>query len=197
MARPSFLLSALALSALSGPAFGQVDPAVPAEPGSDSGDRIVIVPVEPMPGSDMFRRMDSDGDGAISKDEAQANNIYQNFDQFDTNKDGELSDFEFHVFAVTPSGEAPAVGAPPAGDDSGLLTEEEITRQFKGLDTNDDDYLNEREAAAEPGLLSSGADTNNDRRVDLDEYKDAHRAVGVAPGGDVEGMDMPEPKISY
>lgn len=155
----------------------------PDEHSPSSERSIVIVPVRPIPGADLFKRLDSDGDGYISKDEAEANNIHQNFEEFDTDKDGEISAREFHIFAMTPAGEPPRSLASTENGIDGLLSEEEIAEQFNALDTNHDGFLSRDEADAERELMISDADKNGDDRLDLDEYKDAHR-VGAAPGGE-------------
>ncbi len=47
--------------------------------------------------ADAFKRTDANGDGQISRDEARIwNGLTRNFDKVDTNRDGIISNAEFH-----------------------------------------------------------------------------------------------------
>ncbi|MDC6684876.1 EF-hand domain-containing protein, partial [Leclercia adecarboxylata] len=56
--------------------------------------------------------VDTDGNGTISKAEAQVNaGLAQVFDQADTNKDGELSPDEYKAYVAAQQGKAADTGA--------------------------------------------------------------------------------------
>ena len=63
-------------------------------------------------GGQTWASVDTDGNGTISKTEAQVNaGLAQVFDQADTNKDGELSPDEYKAYVAAQQGKAAGNGA--------------------------------------------------------------------------------------
>jgi len=65
-------------------------------------------------GGQTWASVDTDGNGTISKTEAQVNaGLAQVFDQVDTNKDGELSPDEYKAYVASQQGAPAGNGAQP------------------------------------------------------------------------------------
>lgn len=58
--------------------------------------------------SSPFERLDADKDGAISREEARNNNLYQQFSQADTDRDGRIDQAEYRAWTQTGTGAAGA-----------------------------------------------------------------------------------------
>ena len=81
------------------------------KPEGKPGDR-------PAGGGDMIKRLDKNGDGKVSKEEAEAApRLAQNFAKFDTNSDGQIDEAEFKANAPKRGeGDKPGEKKPGGGD---------------------------------------------------------------------------------
>jgi len=112
----ALLIAAGSLMAL--PAFAQSaqDPAAAAQ--AESAAQAGQAAAQSGGGGQTWASIDTDGNGTISKSEAQVNaGLAQVFDQADTNKDGELSADEYKAFvAAQQSGAAGTSGTASDGN---------------------------------------------------------------------------------
>ena len=103
----------------------------------------------------LFKQMDANGDGVISKSEFNAFNV-RRFKEMDANKDGKVTreEMENNLKKTTRNG----------------LTH--LDERFAAVDTNHDGGLNREEVQAMPVmlLLFDEVDTNHDGRVTREEY---------------------------
>lgn len=123
-------------------------------------------PVAPMAKSKSAKpmKLDTDGDGYVSREEAQGHKgLATRFDAADTDKDARLSSAELKALhdSMPPkpgkAPKAPKTGKAPA---------------FNTLDTNADQMLSRDEIAQHPKLAKrfEQVDTNKDGQVSADEY---------------------------
>ena len=101
---------------------------------------------------DVMKHLDKDGDGLISRDEAQsAPRLAKHFDQIDTNKDGFLSKDEL---AAARTRIKDAIFAHIDTDADGRISRDEaagfprLARHFDQVDANKDGYLTKEELRA-------------------------------------------------
>ena len=112
----------------------------------------------------MFKHWDTNGDGVISRDEAQAagaERIAKMFDKLDTNKDGQLTPDELRA----------------AHEHRFAAMKERFDEQFKAADKNGDGSLSKEEAEQGMPMLAKHfdeIDTNKDGLVSVDELKAHH-----------------------
>lgn len=151
MKRQTVLLAALV--ALAPAALLAADPTPPAE--------------GPGPRGDWFKKLDTNQDGVITKDEAQAAanaHVAKSFEIFDTNHDGTITQDEIKAVQEQHRAEMEA----------------KFAERFKQADTNGDGLLSKDEVqAAMPRLAQvfDKLDTNKDGQLSADEIKAGH------PGG--------------
>lgn len=118
-------------------------------------------------GEDMFKRWDTNGDGVISRDEANAagaERVAKMFDQLDTNKDGQLTPDELRQ----------------AHQDRMAAMKGRFDADFKNADRNGDGGLSKDEAAAMPMIAKhfDEIDTNKDGVVSREEIEANHAKMG-------------------
>jgi len=115
-------------------------------------------------GPGMFKRWDTNGDGVISRDEAQAagaERIAKTFDSLDANKDGQLTQDEIQA----------------ARGKRFAAMKERFAEHFKSADKNGDGSLSKEEAEAGMPMLAKHfdeIDANKDGQVGTDELKAHH-----------------------
>jgi Ca2+-binding EF-hand superfamily protein len=114
-----------------------------------------------------FKHLDANGDGVVSKDEAQAAanaRVEKTFAELDTNKDGQITQDEVRA----------------AHDARRAEMEAKFEERFKEADTNGDSLLSKEEAQAGMPRLARGfdrLDTNKDGTLSLDEIKAGRQAM--------------------
>ena len=115
----------------------------------------------------IFQRFDTNQDGVVTKDEAQAAasaQIDKVFAELDTNHDGQITQDE-----VTAAREARRAEM-----------EAKFEARFKQADTNGDSMLSKEEVQAGMPMLARGfdrLDTNKDGQLTLDEIKAGRQAM--------------------
>jgi Ca2+-binding EF-hand superfamily protein len=127
----------------------------------------------------MFKKLDTNGDGVISKAEFNAFNA-RHFKDLDTNKDGKLTLEELQ------GGQSPGMGH---GDGTTHLDQ-----RFNVADANHDGGLDREEAKDMPmlSMYFDEVDANKDGKVTRQEYFDAmpllHGAKKIEPKQKMESM---------
>jgi Ca2+-binding EF-hand superfamily protein len=124
--------------------------------------------------TERFKKADTNGDGTISKSEAEAGMpmLARNFDAVDANKDGKLTSEEIR-----------------AAFSKGTFTQDMRARgdeMFKKADANNDGFLSEDEAArASPRMAQNFAqmDANKDGKLSRDEIRKYFESQRSAMGG--------------
>jgi Ca2+-binding EF-hand superfamily protein len=130
----------------------------------------------------MFKRIDANGDGVISKEEFNAFQA-RHFQEMDANKDGKITLKEFQDGHSKMMGETRRTGTT------------HMDERFSAADTNHDGGLDREEAKAMPmlSMYFDEVDTNKDGKVTRQEYLDAmpllHRAKKIDTG------DKPESSL--
>lgn len=155
MIRKTVLLAVLA--ALAPAALLAADPATTAGPG-------------PRGDGGILKRLDTNNDGAISKEEAAGGRLAKSFDQIDTNHDGFISQDEMRAAAEMRREEAKA----------------ELAARFKSADKNGDSLLSKEEAtAAMPRIAHrfDQIDTNKDGQLSPEEFAAAGERMHQRHGG--------------
>jgi len=114
-----------------------------------------------------FKKLDTNGDGVISKAEYNAFNA-RHFKELDTNKDGKLTLEELQ------GGHRPGMGHGDAGTMHGDATTH-LDQRFNAADANHDGGLDREEAKDMPMLSQyfDEVDANKDGKVTRQEYFDA------------------------
>ena len=144
----------------------------PGGPGGPRGER-------PDP-AEMFKRLDKDGDGKVSKEEAPER-MKQNFETLDKNSDGFLTPDEIRRPGGGPGGPGGPGGNRP-----------DAAEMFKRLDKNSDGKISKDEAPERMAQNFDKIDGNSDGSISLEELK-AHRPEGSGGPGGPRGPRGPRP----
>jgi Ca2+-binding EF-hand superfamily protein len=116
----------------------------------------------------MLKHLDTNGDGVVTKDEAQAaasTRIDETFARLDANHDGQITQDEVQA----------------ARDARRAEMEAQFEARFKTADKNGDGLLSKEEAQAGMPMLSRGfdrIDSNQDGQLTLDEIKAGRENMG-------------------
>jgi len=117
---------------------------------------------------DTWAKLDTDHDGRISADEADADSGFDTtFGDMDADNDGFISDSEYRTFAKASMDTSQ--GAEHAADHSAVASRDVFSR----LDTDGDGRISTAEAAPDAGFsgMLSTMDANSDGFVSQDEYR--------------------------
>ncbi len=130
----------------------------------------------------MFKKLDTNGDGVISKAEFNAFNA-RHFKKLDTNKDGKLTPDELQG-GQNQTGQSPEMGH---GDGTTHLDQ-----RFNAADANHDGGLDREEAKNMPMLTMyfDEVDANKDGKVTRQEYFDAMPLLHGAKKMDMKGKSQ-------
>ncbi len=115
-----------------------------------------------------FNSFDTNGDGVVTKDEAQAAanaRVEKTFAELDTNHDGQITQDEVQA----------------ARDTRRAEMEAKFAERFKEADKNGDGLLSKEEVQAGMPMLARGfdrLDANKDGQLTLDEVKAGREAMG-------------------
>ena len=123
--------------------------------------------------SEMYDKMDADGDGAVTQEEfvaARPDDVTEEmaanlYNSFDTDTSGSLTESEFE----TAMNQAPPPPPPPSGGGGGMGASTEESQTFSELDTNQDGVVSAEElAAARPEDVSEEMAANLFKSLDTD-----------------------------
>lgn len=119
-----------------------------------------------------FKQLDANGDGVITKEEAQSSanaRVEKTFADLDANHDGQITQDEIKA----------------AHDERRAAMEAKFEARFKEADKNGDGLLSKEEVTAGMPRLTRGfdrLDTNKDGQLSADELKAGRTAMGRGKG---------------
>lgn len=123
--------------------------------------------------SEMYDKMDADGDGSVTQEEfvaARPDDVTEEmaanlYNSFDTDTSGSLTESEFE----TAMNQAPPPPPPPPGGGGGMGSSTEEAQTFSELDTNQDGVVSAEElAAARPDDVTEEMAANLFKSLDTD-----------------------------
>lgn len=121
--------------------------------------------------SRLFDKLDVNGDGVISQDEAAT--LEQRFDQLDEDNSGDLDRQELQNFQ---GGQQQGQGN--QGGNQQQSDEQRKQEAFNKLDSNGDGRVSKDEAAANPSLEGEFEDLDQDNSGDLDQQEFQEYDIG-------------------
>ena len=150
-----------------------------------------------------FKKADTDGDGALSKAEAEKGmpRLARDFAAIDANKDGKLTPDEIRTYMQA------RMAAHQGGKDgkAGEHGKQRFEERFKKADTDGDGALSKAEAEKGMPRLArefDAIDANKDGKVTQDELRsfmvarraEHHKGAGAGPGPGLGKGDAPKPQ---
>lgn len=152
----------------------------------------------PVPGgAGHMNRADADGDGVITRAEAQAM-ADARFDRLDTNHDGRITADEMPTRG--PGGGAPGMASPPPGgpEMAGRMGRGVGAGMLRRADANGDGVITRDEFRAAEARRFDMMDANHDGKIDAAEREQFMQAMRdrMAARGARGGGDMPPPPPS-
>lgn len=121
-----------------------------------------------------FQRLDKDGNGSISREEAKAHpRMEKDFDAMDTNKDGQVTEAEYRDYAKTRM------------EQYREKAKTEMKARWDKADTNGDGMLSREEAKASPHIAKHFDEIDADKNGQVSEqevadFMKSHRLRGKA-----------------
>ena len=141
-----------------------------------------------------FRQADKDGDGTLSKAEAEAGmpRLTKDFDAIDANKDGKLTQEELRAYGVKRHAQWKERGG-LAGHRDAQASKLRFAERFKQADADGDGALSKAEAEKSMPRIAKHfdeIDANHDGKITWDEIKasmERHRAERSKHHGEQHG----------
>lgn len=165
-----YLAMLLALS-VSGSVFSAEPPAQPTAQPTAKAER----GVKPrMDAKQYFQRLDKDGNGVVSREEAKAHpRLEKAFDGMDLSKDGQVTDTEYREYAKA------------RRDQHSEKTKTGMKALWEKADTNSDGMLDREEAKSSPHVIKhfDSMDADKNDRVSAQEVGDFMKAVRPREAG--------------
>jgi Ca2+-binding EF-hand superfamily protein len=143
---------------------------------------------------EQFRQADKDGDGSLSKPEAEAGmpRLAKDFDAIDANKDGKITQEELRAYGAKRHAHMKERGA-QSGQRDPDASKARFSERFKQADADGDGALSKAEAEKSMPRLAQHfdeIDSNHDGKITQDEIKvnmEKHRAERKKHGGEQGG----------
>jgi Ca2+-binding EF-hand superfamily protein len=187
-----FLATAAAVFSLTASAWAQQPAESGRKPDPQRAEQMHAKFQERM--QERFRQADKDGDGALSKAEAEAGmpRLAKDFDAIDANKDGKITQEELRAYGAKRHAQWKERGARGGHHDPQAL-KLRFAEQFKQADTDGDGALSKAEAEkAMPRIAKhfDEIDSNHDGKITQDEIKasmEKHRAERSKHHGEQHG----------
>lgn len=189
-----FMLTAAAVFSLTASAWAQQPPASGRNPDPQRAEQMRAKHQERM--QEHFRRADKDGDGALSKAEAEAAmpRLAKDFDAIDANKDGKITQEELRAYGAKHHADWKRHHAQGGGRDAQAMRMR-FAERFKKADTDGDGALSKAEAEKSMPRIAKHfdeIDANKDGKITQDEIKahlETHRTRREKQRGEQRGPE--------